>query len=103
MRGMATGFKVVEHPEFKAFMGRLKDPVARAAIVGRIKRAEAGNLGDWASCGGDVNELRIDVGAGWRIYFTQRGRVIVVLLTGGSKKTQGADIRRARKLSADLD
>jgi putative addiction module killer protein len=100
---MASGFKVVVHPEFNAFMDRLKNPLARAAIVGRIKRVEAGTLGDWKPCGGNVNELRIDVGTGWRVYFTQRGRVVVVLLTGGDKKTQNADIKRARKLAAELD
>lgn len=100
---MASDFKVVEHPQFKAFMVRLKDPVARAAVAGRIKRVQAGNFGDWATVGGEVNELRIDVGAGWRVYYTQRGRTIVVLLTGGSKKTQHKDVRRAQELAADLE
>ena len=100
---MASGFTVVEHPEFKVFMGSLKDPVARAAIVGRVKRVQAGNFGDWAPVGGEVNELRIDVGAGWRVYYVRRGRVVVVLLTGGGKKTQGRDIRRAKKLAAELE
>lgn len=100
---MTPVHKVVEHPEFKAFMVRLKDPVARAAIVGRIKRVQAGNFGDWAPVGDVVKELRLDVGAGWRVYYTQRGRVVVVLLTGGNKKTQAKDIRRAIKLASELD
>lgn len=100
---MTSGFTVVEHPEFRAFMSGLKDVVARAAIVGRIKRVQAGNFGDWAPVGGEVNELRIDVGGGWRVYYTQRGRVVVVLLTGGSKKAQDKDIRRAKKLATEIE
>mgnify|MGYP001425778466 CR=1 FL=1 len=100
---MTTGFTVVEHPQFRAFMGSLRDAVARAAIVGRIKRMQAGNFGDWASVGGELNELRIDVGAGWRVYYVRRGRLVIVLLTGGAKKTQDKDIRRASRLAAELD
>lgn len=103
MSRMTSGFTVVEHPEFRVFMGGLKDPVARAAIVGRIKRVQAGNFGDWAPVGGEVNELRVDVGAGWRVYYVRRGRIVVVLLTGGGKKTQDKDIRRAKKLAAELE
>ena len=100
---MASSFTVVEHPAFKVFMAGLKDSVARAAIVGRVKRVQAGNFGDWAPVGGEVNELRIDVGAGWRVYYVRRGRIVVVLLTGGDKKTQDKDIRRARKLAVELE
>ncbi len=100
---MASTLKVVEHSQFKVFMARLKGPVARAAVIGRIKRVQAGNFGDWAPVGGDVNELRIDVGAGWRVYYTQRGRTVVILLSGGGKKTQQKDIRRAQELAAELE
>lgn len=100
---MVSGFIVVEHPVFKVFMTDLKDPVARAAIIGRVKRVQAGNFGDWAPVGRDVNELRVDVGAGWRVYYTQRGRLVVVLLMGGSKKTQAKDIKRAKELAGKLE
>lgn len=79
------------------------DPAVRGVVVARIKRLERGLMGDVESLGDGVSELRIHFGAGWRLYFTQRGRTIVVLLLGGSKRTQKADIKRAKALAALLD
>lgn len=60
-------------------------------------------MGDVQPVGGGVSELRIHVGAGWRVYFIRRGAELIVLLAGGSKRTQKRDILRARKLAALLD
>ena len=79
-------------PEFTAWIDALKDETVRGVIVALIKRLECGLMGDVASIGDGVSELRIHVGAGWRLYFTKRGTQIVVLLVGGSKRTQTKDI-----------
>jgi putative addiction module killer protein len=62
-----------------------------------------GNPGDVKSVGGGISELRIDYGPGYRVYFTQRGTVLVLLLCGGDKNTQDRDIRRARELAAGME
>ena len=95
-------FSVRPLPEFTAWLDGLKDSKVRAAITERIKRLAFGLLGDFKSVGGGVMELRIDFGAGWRVYYTQVGAQIVVLLAGGSKRTQKRDIKRARSLAASL-
>lgn len=89
-------------PEFIAWMDALKDAKVRATIAARIRRLGAGLPGDVESVGEGVSELRIHLGAGWRVYFTRRGAEIVVLLVGGSKSTQTADIKRAKTLAAKL-
>ena len=80
----------------------LRDLRARTAIARRIDRIAAGTLGDVKSLGGGVSELRIDIGPGYRVYFTMQDRVVVVLLAGGDKRTQDADIRRACKMAKEI-
>ena len=96
-------FSIRPLPEFSAWMDGLKDPAVRGVVLARIKRLEFGLMGDVKPVGDGVSELRIHVGAGWRLYFTQRGKQIIVLLVGGSKRTQEKDIKRAKALAALLD
>jgi len=81
----------------------LADASVHGIVVARIKRLELGLIGDVESVGDGVSELRIHVGAGWRLYFTKRGNTVVVMLVGGSKRTQKADIRHAKALAKLLD
>jgi putative addiction module killer protein len=88
--------------EFQLFLERLKDPVAQRAIRTRIVRFEVGLFGDVKSVGGKVMEARVDVGPGYRLYYTMKGRETVVLLCGGDKRRQQADIEAAKALAAAL-
>ena len=80
----------------------MADASIRGVVVSRIKWLERGLLGDVEPVADGVSELRIHIGAGWRVYFTQRGGRLVVLLAGGSERTQKSDIRRAKALAALL-
>ena len=82
---------------FSDWLGSLKDPRAVAIVRARLNRIRLGNFGDCRSVGGGVQELRIDFGPGFRVYFGRRGPAFVILLVGGSKKSQPKDIETARK------
>ena len=96
-------YSVKALPEFTSWLNPLADTSVRGVVIARIKRLERGLLGDVEAVGDGVCELRSHVGAGWRVHFTQRGGQFVVLLAGGSKRTQQRDIRRAKALAAQLD
>ena len=85
--------------EFDEWLARLKDLRARAKIVVRIKSAELGNLGDVVPVGEGVSELRIHYGPGYRVYIKQVGKVLILVLCSGTKKTQKKDIERAKELA----
>jgi len=80
----------------------LRDIRARARVQARVERLAAGNAGDVKPVGEGVSELRIDYGPGYRVYFTKRGREVVILLAGGDKGSQAADIRTALRLARNL-
>ena len=85
--------------EFKAWLLGLRDVKAKARIAARIERAANGNLGDSKPVGEGVSEMRIEYGPGYRVYYRQRGDVLLILLCGGDKSTQRSDIRRAHALA----
>jgi putative addiction module killer protein len=87
---------------FAAWLDDLNDKRAQVRIAARLRQVEAGNLGDWQAVAGEVSEMRVHYGPGYRLYFIRRGRVIVVVLNAGEKSTQKNDIRRALKLAAEL-
>jgi putative addiction module killer protein len=87
---------------FVLWLASLRDLRAKLAVGRRLERAASGNLGDYKCLGGGVNELRINVSAGYRVYFTRKGASVIFLLVGGDKSTQTADILNARKLVEDM-
>jgi len=84
---------------FSDWLRRLRDENARARILIRIRRLSLGNFGDVKPVGSGVSELRVDYGPGYRVYLQRRGELLVVLLAGRTKKTQEADIAKAKELA----
>jgi putative addiction module killer protein len=87
---------------FANWFRALRDGQARARIQVRIDRLQLGLPGDVKPVGAGVSELRIDYGPGYRVYFTKRGRELIILLAGGDKRTQDRDIKKAIQLANDL-
>lgn len=96
-------FEVVEVPEFSLWLKGLKDGKTRRRLAARLRKLSLGNFGDNKAVGDGVMELREHFGPGWRMYYVQRGPVIVVMLGGGDKATQQADIAKAIALAKTLE
>jgi putative addiction module killer protein len=88
--------------KFAKWPAGLRDPRTKARVLVRLDNVRLGNPGDVRSAGGGVSELRIDVGPGYRLYFTRRQRIVIVLLRGGDKSTQTKDIARAKLLAHEI-
>jgi putative addiction module killer protein len=86
---------------FETWLENIRDTRAQARIVRRIRQVQAGTLGDCKPVGDGVLELRIDVGAGYRVYCGRHGATLVILLLGGDKSSQDRDIERAKEFWAD--
>jgi putative addiction module killer protein len=95
-------FEICKTHTFVQWLDELLDIQARARVLARIKRLEEGNAGDVKPVGEGVSEMRIDYGLGYRVYFVRRGHQVIVLLAGGTKRTQSADIRTALRLARNL-
>ena len=90
-------------PEFCIWLNSLKDGMTHRRLARRLEKAQKGNLGDVKSVGNGVFEMREHCGPGWRMYYVQRGEVLIVMLGGGDKTTQATDIAKAVKLAAMLE
>ena len=86
---------------FQRWLGGLIDLRARIAIARRLERLAAGNAGDSKSVGEGVTEMRVDVGPGYRVYYTRRGQQIVIVLAGGDKSSQQRDIQREQAMAKE--
>jgi putative addiction module killer protein len=87
---------------FTEWLAALRDQNPKGRIASRISRLEHGNAGDVRSVGGGVSEMRVDYGPGYRVYCVSRGSSVVILLCGGDKRTQDADIKKAKTLAKEL-
>jgi len=86
---------------FSTWLDDLRDNAAKARILVRLRRLELGNPGDVKPVGEGVSEMRVDYGPGYRVYFVQRGKELIILLCGGDKRTQANDIARAKQMAAE--
>lgn len=89
--------------EFSDWLKSLKDGLTRQRLIKRLRKAQLGNLGDVEPVGEGVYEMREHFGPGWRMYYIQRGDALIVLLGGGNKSTQQADIKKAIDLTKSLE
>lgn len=96
-------FTIRRTVEFDAWFSGIRDVVTRQRLVARLRKAQLGNLGDVKPVGKGVYEMRENFGPGWRLYYLKRGAVLIVMLGGGDKSTQVADISRAVKLAARIE
>ena len=100
---MENAVEVKYHDRFIRWRDKLSDMRAEARIARRIKQIEEkGHFGDQKFFGDDVWELRIDYGPGYRVYYTQRGGKVILLLCGGDKTTQADDIKLAKRLAKEV-
>ncbi len=95
--------EIFKSAAFDAWLSGLRDRAGRARVLVRVERLAAGNPGDVRPVGDGVSELRIDFGPGYRVYYTARGPLVVVLLAGGDKSTQAADIAEAKRIAAEWE
>lgn len=95
-------FEIRKTETFARWLDELSDVRARARVQVRIERLAAGNAGDVKAVGEGVSEMRIDYGPGYRVYFTKQEREVLILLAGGDKRTQAADIKTALRLARNL-
>jgi putative addiction module killer protein len=95
-------FEIRKTSVYAEWIDKLRDVMGRARILARVERLAQGNAGDAKHVGEGVFELRVDTGPGYRVYYTQQGSQVVILLVGGDKSTQSKDINKAIRLAATL-
>jgi putative addiction module killer protein len=96
-------FTIKRTDEFNDWLHGIKDGMTHRRLLTRLRKASLGNLGDVKSVGQGVFEMREHFGPGWRMYYMQRGQVLIVMLGGGDKSTQRTDVAKAVALAANLE
>jgi len=100
---LLVSYTVKRLDEFAEWLDGLKNAETRLRLIKRLRKATLGNLGDVRPIGKGVFEMREHFGPGWRMYYAPRGRTLIVMLGGGEKSTQQADIARAIELASSLE
>ena len=95
-------FEIRLTEEFQAWLSKLRDDLGKAKITSRIRRLGMGNAGDVAPVGDGISEMRIHSGPGYRVYYKQTGKTVVLILLGGDKSTQAKDIEIAKAIAAEF-
>jgi putative addiction module killer protein len=96
-------FQLQQTEHFAKWLLNRRDVRAKARILARFDSVRLGNLGDVRSVSDGVSEMRIDIGAGYRVYFTRRQRIVLILLCGGDKSNQAKDIARAKLMVREIE
>ena len=96
-------YKIVETPEFQKWIDSIRDISIKIRLTRRLGKAKNGNLGDIKAIGEGLFEMREHFGSGWRMYYTIKGNIIIVMLGGGRKSTQSSDIKVVKKLLKVLE
>lgn len=94
--------RVKKTDEYREWLDRLRDQAGRACILVRVDRLIHGNPGDHRNLQGGVSEPKVNFGPGYRVYYTQRGEQLLLLLIGGDKSSQAKDIAKAQQLAKDF-
>lgn len=95
-------FEILTTDEFDRWLSDLADERAKTKIASRVARLRLGNAGDVTPVGEGVSEMRVHHGPGYRVYYKQTGRMIILILCGGDKSSQSRDIKRAKEIAAGL-
>jgi putative addiction module killer protein len=98
-----VNYTIKQLPQFSDWLKGLKDGMTRQRLIKRLRKASLGNLGDVEPVGDGVFEMREHFGPGWRLYYVVREKTIVIMLGGGDKSTQQADIHRAIEFAKSLE
>jgi putative addiction module killer protein len=96
-------YTIRQTEDFSAWLHGIRDRMTRQRLATRLRKASLGNLGDVKPVGESVYEMREHFGPGWRMYYVLRGEVLIVMLGGGDKSTQTADISKAIRLATQLE
>lgn len=96
-------YTIKQHPIFKDWLNNLKDGMTKRRLGARLRKAQLGNLGDIKPLGGGLFEMREHFGAGWRMYYVQRGTVLIIMLAGGDKSSQVDDIAKAKHIGLTIE